>query len=122
MWQRAQNSGSGGGTIPFKVTVYQSRVTITKQNCYLWSDNGTPKLHVELSFTANTSISANSAILNNFLPFNTSTIETKSVLPDNLYIRPTTSAPMYLYLASTSAISANTTRTINQDITCSYGN
>ena len=57
---------SGGGNIPFEVAPYQSRVTISSQNCYLFNDNGTAKAHVELNCTAAGTISANNALLKNF--------------------------------------------------------
>lgn len=58
------NSASGGN-IPFELAPYQSRVTISSQNCYLFNDNGTAKAHITISFTATTSIAANAASLMN---------------------------------------------------------
>jgi len=119
MWQRVQSGGSGGGVIPFSLEAVSNRAVINSQNCYLWNDNGTPKMHFEINVSLPSSVSANVAFLAKMIPFESAGVAQKNVLPDGLYIYGLNSESK-LTIACTSSRSSGYVYNCNTDITLSY--
>lgn len=119
MWQRANISSSGGGTIPFTVAGVSNRATVDTQNNYLWNDNGTPKEHLEMTITILSALSAGTPFADGFIPFNSMDMGQRGVLPNNLYFAMK-SAGTALNLLCSSALSRNAVLNINTDVTLDY--
>ena len=119
MWQRA-NMSSGGGNIPFTLEPSNNRCTINSQNCYVWDDGGTVKIHYEFDITFSTSVSANSSILFGAVPCNTKTdMKSQNVVASGLFFG-VSSGTTALYLGVSGAKSKNQTMSVNTDVTCTW--
>lgn len=60
MWQRALSVSGGGGKFPFSLaegTSAWNRASITSEDNYIYDDNGTIKVHIDMTFTALSTLS-----------------------------------------------------------------
>ena len=111
-------AGGGGATeIPFTLAPSSGRCTFNSQNCYIYMDGSTPKMHLEFNATMAANVSANAAFISNMLPFKQSDISVKSVIPNNLYVL---AANTGIFICSTSALSSGAVLNINTDITLEW--
>lgn len=120
MYQRASQGRSSGGIIPFTLSAVSGRTTINSQNCYLWIDNGTPKMHFELNATVSGSQSAGTVLFQKMMIFNSSQANIQNVLPNNLYIVGMKSDGTMTNLVCSVARSSGYVFNCNTDITLSY--
>ena len=117
---RAAKMG-GGGKLPFTLSVYSNRCTIDSQDCYVWLDGDTVKIHYQFAVTIKTSVSANAVFVTGAIPFNAqSNVTEASKLPNNLFVSVSTTNNGMLGIASSSALSNGNTLNVNTDITTTW--
>lgn len=117
MFQRALSPlpSSGGSKIPFTLFPFNDRVTINSQNCYIYDDNGTVKIHYEYSMTANTTMT-NGTILYGLVLAKLRTKFTNFPSNSNWSISYDSNVLQTVY----GNISNGTVYTMNEDVICDW--
>lgn len=109
----AMGSGGGGGQIPFTLSPYNNRVTVNSQNCYIFNDNGTVKIHYEFNVTATVTETSGSILLG-VIPYKVnSNMNETGVFPNSWTVTAVSSNSRLALLGN---ITNGTTYSMNQDV------
>ena len=115
-------SASGSGSIvkmPFKLSPSSNRITFNSQDCYVWSDNGTTKIHYEFDVTARTSISG-AGIMSGIIPYKVnSNMNETGVLPNGWKIQANSTNTMMVVSGN---LTNGATYTLNTDVAVDWNN
>lgn len=106
------------------MSVYSNRAKDLTQNCYIFNDNGVVKMHLEVSFTANGSLSSGGTVLVGMIPINPSDMSV-GYTPDSGYTSVKwlvrgASAGTSVNIAPMGTIPSGQRIVFNQDIVCDW--